>query len=92
MASGTMNRLYEEDDCLDIKLLNQLSKWILYNRLPSLARHLGFHEAEISIILAYRDPEEQCFQVNGRSLKGNSTILTNSVASYLTNFFLKKIA
>ena len=65
MASGGSDRLYEEDDVLDERLLNQISKWIMYNRLPSLARHLGFSDAEISrIMIASRDPEEQCFQVN----------------------------
>ena len=64
MATGGSERLYEEDDVLDEKLLNQISKWIMYNRLPSLARNLGFSDAEISrILFAHRDPEEQCFQV-----------------------------
>ena len=37
MATGVWDgsvRVYEEDDKVDEKLLNQLSKWILYNRLP----------------------------------------------------------
>ena len=64
MASGGSERLYEEDDRLDERLLNQISKWIMYNRLPSLARHLGFSDAEINrIVFTSRDPEEQCFQV-----------------------------
>ena len=64
MASGGSERLYEEDDRVDERLLNQMSKWIMYNRLPSLARHLGFSDAEISrVMFASRDPEEQCFQV-----------------------------
>ena len=64
MASGGSDRLYEEDDRLDERLLNQISKWIMYNRLPSLARHLGFSDAEITrVMFASRDPEEQCFQV-----------------------------
>ena len=64
MASGRSDRLYEEDDLLDERLLNQISKWIMYNKLPSLARHLGFSDAEISIIMfGHHDPEEQCFQV-----------------------------
>ena len=64
MASGGYDRLYEEDDRLDERLLNQISKWIMFNRLPSLARHLGFSDAEITrVMFASRDPEEQCFQV-----------------------------
>ena len=64
MASGGSVRLYEEDDRLDERLLNQISKWIMYDRLPSLARNLGFSDAEISrIMIHYRTPEEHCFQV-----------------------------
>ena len=50
MATGGWDgsvRVYEEDDKVDEKLLNQLSKWILYNRLPWLARNLGFTDTEI---------------------------------------------
>ena len=58
-------RVYEEDDKVDEKLLNQLSKWILYNRLPWLARNLGFTQAEIfRIVMQFPDPEERIFQVN----------------------------
>ena len=64
MASGGSERLYEEDDVLDHRLLNQISKWIMYNRLPSLAQHLRFSDAEISrILIPHKTPEEQCFQV-----------------------------
>ena len=67
MATGGWDgsvRVYEEDDKVDEKLLNQLSKWILYNRLPWLARNLGFTHAEISHILTqYSTPEERIFQV-----------------------------
>ena len=82
MASGGSDRLYEEDDVLDERLLNQTSKWIMYNRLPSLARHLGFSDAEISrIMFASKDPEEQCFQVNGLSqLKSCKIIVLFSIS------------
>ena len=67
MATGGWDgsvRVYEEDDKVDEKLLNQLSKWILYNRLPWLARNLGFTHAEISrIIIQNLSPEEQIYQV-----------------------------
>ena len=64
MATGGSERLYEEDDRLDERLLIQISKWIMYHRLPSLARHLGISDAEISrIMFGSRDPEEQGFQV-----------------------------
>ena len=63
-GGGSTPRLYEEDDVLDERLLNQISKWILYHRLPSLARHLGISDAEITrIMIPARTPEEQCFQV-----------------------------
>ena len=68
MATGGWDgsvRVYEEDHKVDEKLLNQLSKWILYNRLPWLARNLGFTQAEISrIMIQTIFPEEQIFQVN----------------------------
>ena len=89
MASGGSERLYEEDDVLDERLLNQISKWIMYNRLPSLARHLGFSDAEITrIMFASRDPEEQCFQVctldlnrlsKERKLKDYETLKKNNL-------------
>ena len=81
MASGGSQRLYEEDDRLDERLLNQISKWIMYNRLPSLARHLRFSDAEISrILFTYQDPEEQCFQVENIVYVGN--ILEAKVSNY----------
>ena len=56
--------VYEEDDKVDEKLLNQLSKLILYNRLPCLARNLDFTQAEITLIIIQSlTPEEQIFQV-----------------------------
>ena len=68
MATGGWDgpvRVYEEDDKVDEKLLNQLSKWILYNRLPWLARNLGFTQAEIvRVMMQFQTAEEQIFQVN----------------------------
>ena len=65
MATGGATRLYEEDDKLDEYLLNQVSKWVLYHRLPSLARDLGISQAQFSrIVGAHSQPEEQIFQVN----------------------------
>ena len=67
MATGGWDgsvRVYEEDDKVDEKLLNQLSKWILYNRSPWFARNLGFTQAEISrIIIQNLTSEEQIFEV-----------------------------
>ena len=56
--------MYEAEDILDEKLLNRISKKIFYHRLTSLARHLGISDAEISrIVIPWKTPEEQCFQV-----------------------------
>ena len=64
MASGGARRLYEEDDKLDEYLLNQVSKWVLYHRLPSLARDLGISQAQFTRIVGRKSqPEEQIFEV-----------------------------
>ena len=67
MATGGWDgsvRVYEEDDKVDEKLLNQLSKWILHNRLPWLAHNLGFTDSEIvRVMMQFLAPEEQIFQV-----------------------------
>ena len=64
MATGGVRRLYEEDDKVDEYLLNQVSKWVLYQRLGFLARDLGITQAELSRIRgAKMEPEEQIFQV-----------------------------
>ena len=70
MATGGKHVLYQEDDMVDEYLLNQLSKYILYNRLGALARDLGILQAEFSrIVVATNQPEEQIFKVhvNGES-------------------------
>ena len=57
-------RKYEDNDDVDEKLLNKLSKWILYHRLPALARDLNLTYAEISAIInPCNDVEEQRFKV-----------------------------
>ena len=49
---------------MDEYLLNQLSKWVLYNRLGALARDLGISQAEYSrIVTPLSTPEEQIFKV-----------------------------
>ena len=65
MATATERHVYQEDDLVDERLLNQLSKWILYHRLGALARDLGMSEAEFGrIATPWSTPEEQIFQVN----------------------------
>ena len=64
MATGGRQTIYKEDDRVDEYLLNQLSKWILYHRLGSLARDLGMSHAEFSrIATATNQPEDQIFRV-----------------------------
>ena len=79
MATGGSGHLYEEDDVLDERLLDQISKWIMYHRLPSLARHLGISDAEIRrIIIPSRTPEEQRFQVwYSHFIHNNYNVLIN---------------
>ena len=65
MATAEERHVYQEDDLVDERLLNQLSKWILYHRLPALARDLGMSQAEFSrIATPSNTAEEQIFQVN----------------------------
>ena len=88
------SRVYEEDDKVDEKLLNQLKGWIMYNRLGDLARHLGFTYAEISRIMELKNPEEQIFKVififfNFRSyIFHYFYILHSSLLSLHLSFFL----
>ena len=64
MATGRRQTIYKEDDRVDEYLLNQLSKWILYHRLGTLARDLGISQAEFSrIAIPSYQPEEQIFRV-----------------------------
>ena len=63
MATGS--RQYQENDQVDDYLLNQVSKWIIYHKLGSLARDLGLSHAQfsrIAILSVY--PKEQIFQVD----------------------------
>ena len=65
MATGGVRRIYEEDDVVDEYLLNQLSKWILYRRVQTLARHLGISQAEYSKIATDNtEPEDHIFHVS----------------------------
>ena len=66
MASGGPSRLYEADDDLDIRLLNKVSKWILFNRMDIVAFHLGFTAARYSTIKYDRrkKPQKKIFDVS----------------------------
>ena len=45
---ATAQRVYEETDTVDDTLLNQISKYVFYDNLWSLARDLGIPQTEIS--------------------------------------------
>ena len=65
MATTVERNFYEEGDPVDEYLLNQVSKFILYDHLGALARDLGISQAEFSrIAVATSQPEEQTFKVN----------------------------
>ena len=58
---------YSEDSAVDDYLLNQISKWIICDRLGLLARDLGIGQAEFSRIQAMKSaPVEQVFQVRSK--------------------------
>ena len=62
MATG---RVYEEKDNVDDTLLNQISKYVFYDNLWSLARDLEVRETEIRKTLhASSSPQEQIFKVS----------------------------
>ena len=50
MATGGVRPLYDEGDRVSEYLLHQVSKWVLYHRLPSLARSLKLTQAQFSRI------------------------------------------
>ena len=84
--------LYEEDDVLDERLLNQISKWIMYHRLPSLARHLGISDAEISrIMIPSTTLEEQIFQVCSKVAKTLSMYKTTKLIFLLLKVVFYKL-
>ena len=65
MATGGIRRPYKEDDKFDEYLLYQVSKWVLYHRLSSLARSLGLSHAEFSRIrYDNTTQEERIFRVS----------------------------
>ena len=61
--------VYTGDDELDIRLLNKLSKFIIFQRLDVVAEHLGFTYAEFSQnIFTNKTPQEKIFHVGGFKL------------------------
>ena len=68
MATGGKDdsRVYEGDDEVDDYLLNQISKFVLFDKLGRLARDLRLNQAEYSRISAIpnKPPEEQIFEAS----------------------------
>ena len=60
---ATAQPVYEGNDTIDDNLLNQISKYVLYDKLWSLARDLGIKETEIRKITRVSSPQEQIFKV-----------------------------
>ena len=54
---------YEENDNVDDTLLNQISKYVFYENLRSLARDLGIPQTEISGMEEIKDPQEKIYKV-----------------------------
>ena len=63
MATGTAQRVYEDNDNVDDTLLNQISKYVFYENLWSLARDLGIPETEISAMVEIKNPQEKIYKV-----------------------------
>ena len=75
MATGV--RQYRAEDEVDDFLLNQVSKWVLYHKLGSLARDLGIGHALFSrTAISHKSAQEQIFEV--RILTGNIILLKKS--------------
>ena len=63
MATGTAQRVYEDNDNVDDTLLNKISKYVFYENLSSLARDIGIPQTEISGMVEIKDPQEKKFKV-----------------------------
>ena len=63
MATGTAQRVYEDNDNVDDTLLNQISKYVFYENLSSLVRDLGIPQTEISGMAEIKAPQEKIFKV-----------------------------
>ena len=64
MATGTAQRVYKENDIVDYILLNQISKYVFYENLWSLARDLEIPQTEISGMIEIKDPQDRIFKVS----------------------------
>ena len=56
---ATVQRVYEENDNVDDTLLNQISKYVFYDNLWSLARDLEIPQTKISGMAAIKAPRKR---------------------------------
>ena len=61
---ATSQRVYEENDNVDDILLKEISKYVFYKQLWSLALDLGIHQTEISAMAAIKNPGEEIYKVS----------------------------
>ena len=66
MASARKKGLYEEDDRVEEFLVNQVAKFIRYEKLTLLAKDLKIKERELEIIMApnYLNPHGRIAKVS----------------------------
>ena len=61
---ASRRHVYNADDPVDVWILNKVAKWIMGNRLESLALDLRMSDAEISRITTdHHTTQERAFQV-----------------------------
>ena len=60
---AALQRIYEGDDTVDDTLLNQISKYVFYDNLWSLAQDLGIPQTEISGLVEIKTSQEKIFCV-----------------------------
>ena len=61
---ATAEPVYEENDSVDDYLLNQISKYVFYENLWSLARDLGIPQTEISGMEEIKTSMEKIYKVS----------------------------
>ena len=57
-------RVYEDNDSVDDTLLNQISKYVFYDQLWSLARDIGIPQTKISGMAEIKDAQEKIYKVS----------------------------
>ena len=91
-AKITARKRYSEDSAVDDYLLNQISKWIICDRLGLLARDLGIGQAEFSRIQIMKSaPVEQVFQVVNITFSFEKLFMTKSKFTACKSFHTTKV-